>query len=311
MTLPREFRRLRVLLLGFGDIAQRLARQQLAKPSSLHGPRLIAVSRSKANTNPELLRALRKQRSAWLAWDLDQRLFVDRLARVGQVSLVFFPPADPQGSVNDTRAQNLARAIRKAPNPMPMVYLSTTGVYGNREGGRVNETTTCRPGQARSRRRLHAEQTLRALNAHVLRVPGIYAHDRLPTARLAAQTPVLAQQEDVYTNHIHAEDLARITWAAAFRGRCARITNAVDETEMTMGEYFDTVAEALKLPKPPRVSMKEMQALAQQGAISAMALSFFSESRKVESARLSKELRITLRYPRVGDCLRELTANTP
>jgi nucleoside-diphosphate-sugar epimerase len=303
MALPREFRRLRVLLSGFGDVAKRLAKQRLSQAPRGHGPRFIAVTRSEPTADSGLFQALRNSRSQWLAWDIDQPAYAKRLARISQASIVFFPPAEIQNSRVDPRARKFALAVRSAGKRIPLVYLSTTGVYGDHRGGRVCETTPCKPGQARSLRRLDAERALRPLGAHVLRVPGIYASDRLPIARLKSQTPALQKEDDVFTNHIHADDLAKIAWAALFRGKPARVTNAVDQTRMTMGEYFDSVAEAVGLPKPPRVSMQEMQALAQQGVISPMALSFFMESRQVRSDRLEKELRVQLAYPNVNQAL--------
>jgi nucleoside-diphosphate-sugar epimerase len=306
MTLPREFRRLRVLLLGFGDVAKRLARQRLSKTSSRHGPRFIAASRSAAGASQGMDEMLRKSRSQWLSMDLDQRNSATRLACLGQMAIIFFPPHENQNERIDSRTRLFANAIRRAQQRMPMVYLSTTGVYGNRNGGRVDETSTCRPGQARSQRRLDAERRLRPLGAHVLRVPGIYAQDRLPVARLKAHTPALRKEEDVFTNHIHADDLAAIAWKALFHGRKTRITNTVDNSRMTMGEYFDAVAQALGLQKPPRVSLQEMKELAQAGSISPMALSFFLESRQVVSGRLEKELGVHLAYPDVASTLATL-----
>lgn len=305
MTLPREFRRLRVLLLGFGDVAKRVAKQRLSQTSARHGPRLIAASRSHGNAEA-LDEMLRKSRSQWLSMDLDARTGAKRLAGLGEMGIVFFPPPENKNSDFDTRTRKFAQAIRFTGKRMSLVYLSTTGVYGDQAGGKVDETTPCRPRQARSRRRLDAERNLRPLGGHVLRVPGIYAQDRLPIARLKAQTPALRKEEDVVTNHIHADDLATIAWLALFRGRPARVTNAVDHTRMTMGEYFDAVAQVLGLPKPPRVSLQEMKSLAQAGAISPMALSFFLESRQVVSGRLEKELRVRLAYPNVANTLAAL-----
>lgn len=307
MTLPREFRRPRLLLLGFGDVAKRLAKQQLARMAARQGPRLIAVSRSREGSKHETLgSSLRANRSAWLGWNMDEPNKMRRLARIGQMAIIFAPPAETGQSFIDSRMRKTALAIRGAGKRIPLAYISTTGVYGDQHGGVVNEHSVCRPGQARSRRRLDAERTLRALGGHVLRAPGIYAHDRLPIARLRAQTPALSEQDDVFTNHIHAEDLAKIAWLAVFRGKPARVTNAVDHSQMTMGQYFDAVAQALQLPKPPRVSLQDMRALADQGVISPMALSFFLESRQVRSLRLEAELRAHLAYPTVADCLSEV-----
>jgi nucleoside-diphosphate-sugar epimerase len=307
MILPREFRRTRLLLLGFGDVAKRLAHNRLAQITVRHGPRVIAVSRSGPTPEQQALaKRFQASRSLWLRASLDDRNHANRLAAVGQSAIFFAPPFEGKQSLRDSRARTMALALRGAGKRMPFVYFSTTGVYGDTRGGIVFEHSPCQPSQARSLRRLDAERIFRPLGAHVLRVPGIYAHDRLPIARLTAQTPALRPEEDVFTNHIHADDLAEIAWAALFRGRPARVTNAVDRSHMTMGDYFDAVAQALHLAKPPRVSLQEMKQLAQKGLISPMALSFFVESRQVRSARLENELRIRLRYPRVSDCLESL-----
>jgi nucleoside-diphosphate-sugar epimerase len=307
MALPREFRRLRVLLVGFGDVAKRLADQRLESQTRRHGPRLIAVSRSRPTSeNHALLERMRESRSQWLCGDIDQTNCAVALARIGQAAILFAPPAESHNSSCDSRSRTIAIGIRRAQNRMPLVYLSTTGVYGDQRGGSVCETSPCRPRQARSKRRLHAERVLRPLGAHVLRVPGIYAHNRLPIARLKSQSPALRPEDDVRTNHIHADDLAKIAWLALFRGKPARVTNTVDQTQMTMGEYFDAVAHALNLPKPPRVSLQEMKRLAQEGTVSPMALSFFIESRQVQATRLENELRVALAYPTVTDCLKTL-----
>jgi nucleoside-diphosphate-sugar epimerase len=123
-------------------------------------------------------------------------------------------------------------------------------------------------------------------------VPGIYAEGRLPLERIRQGTPVLNADEDVYTNHIHADDLARAVVAALFRGRANRAYNATDDAELKMGAWFDAVADAFRLPRPPRLPWEEAaQRMAPQ------LLSFMSESRRLSNARLTRELRVRLRYP--------------
>src|SRR5690606_37930035 len=93
----------------------------------------------------------------------------------------------------------------------------------------------------------------------ILRVPGIYATERLPVERLQKGLPALNADEDVYTNHIHADDLARIIVAALFRGCNCRIYHAVDDTQMKMGAYFDAVADVCGLPHAPRLPREQLQ----------------------------------------------------
>lgn len=135
----------------------------------------------------------------------------------------------------------------------------------------------------------------------MLRVPGIYADSRLPLERLRHETPVLADADDVYTNHIHAADLALACVAALFRGRPNRVYNITDDSELKMGAWFDVVADAYRLPRPPRVSWEEAEA-----RIAPMLLSFMNESRRLGNARMKRELRVRLRYPQPQALLSEL-----
>jgi hypothetical protein len=311
MTLPRQFRRPRIGLIGFGDVARRLLMDRLATPGALHGPIWVAVSRSGlGQLSPTEQQRLRGARVKGLRWNLDHPLTARRLATTLTHQIILSPPAE--SGLTDRRMRHLGIALRAANRSVSGVYLSTTGVYGNHQGRSVSEVSRCQPTQPRSVRRLDAENALRRLSGvHVLRVPGIYAHDRLPLARLTAGQPALREQDDVFTNHIHANDLARIAWLALWRGRPGRVTNAVDQTQLKMADYFDAVADAVRLPRPPRLSKSEMQALGETGAVNPMMMSFLSESRRVTTQRLQKELRVTLRYPTVHDTLRTLEKTVP
>ena len=131
----------------------------------------------------------------------------------------------------------------------------------------------------------------------ILRIPGIYAPDReggTPRARLLKGTPVLQQADDVYTNHIHADDLARACCLALWRGAPQRVYNVNDDSDLLMGDYFDLAADLYGLPKPPRI--------AREGASTQLPLtllSFMGESRRMVNIRMKQELRLTLRYPTV------------
>ncbi len=137
----------------------------------------------------------------------------------------------------------------------------------------------------------------------ILRVPGIYARERLPLRRLEQGTPALLAQDDVYTNHIHADDLARIVALALFRSLPGRIYHAVDDTHMKMADYFDTVADAFDMPRPPRVARAQLAAL-----VSPMLLSFMSESRRMSNKRIKSELGMRLRYPNVSAAVAAMAA---
>lgn len=188
-----------------------------------------------------------------------------------------------------------------------LVYASTTGVYGDCGGARIDETRALRPANARAIRRVSAERQLRratargALRATVARIPGIYAANRLPLARLEKRTPALVERDDVYTSHIHADDLAAILLRLATHGRPARTIHASDDSELKMGEYFDRVADTFGLARAPRVSRAEAER-----ELEPVLLSFMRESRRLANTRLKRELRVRLRYPDVDAFLRTL-----
>ncbi|MBS1133118.1 MAG: family oxidoreductase [Burkholderiaceae bacterium] len=184
------------------------------------------------------------------------------------------------------------------------MYISTTGVYGDHGGRAIDETARLRPANERAFRRIDAERTMRRiLHAAVLRVPGIYAHDRLPLDRLRQKLPALAEADDVYSNHIHAEDLARIAIATLARGSARRVYNTVDDSRLKMGQYFDEVADAAGLPRPPRLPREQLKA-----AVSPMMYSFMTESRQLSNRRLKRELGVRFLYPTVADALVTLRA---
>lgn len=192
-----------------------------------------------------------------------------------------------------------------------MVYASTTGVYGDCGGALIDETRTVRPANPRALRRVSAERQLRratargAVQASIARIPGIYAGNRLPLARLEKGTPALIDADDVYTSHIHADDLAAILVRMMRLGRRGRVVHACDDTTLKMGEYFDAVADAYGLARPPRITRAQAET-----QLEPMLLSFMRESRRLVNERIKSELRIRLRYPTVADFLRSAPGTT-
>jgi len=236
--------------------------------------------------------------------DLDDRRAGRRLAGLATRVLHAAPP--PADGRDDPRT---GHALTAMPHAAVWVYLSTTGVYGDCGGAWIDETRAVAPVNDRAVRRVAAERLLRrraaggAIRATVLRVPGIYAAERLPIERLRRGTPALRAADDVHTNHIHADDLARIAFVALLRGRSQRTVHAVDHSAMKMGDYFDAVAGAFGLPPPPRLPRSELAR-----AVSPMLLSFMSESRRLLNRRLVRELRVRLRYPTVDTLLAGVAA---
>ena len=234
------------------------------------------------------------------------RQSLHRLAGLAHHVLHLAPPAQ-QGST-DERTRHLVRALSKAGLPRSLVYVSTSGVYGDCGGDWIREERMANPQTPRARRRVHAERLVRnwgrtqGVRVSVLRVPGIYANDRAEGgahARLERRLPVLLATEDVYTNHIHADDLARACQRAIWLARPQRVYNVNDDTCLKMGDYFDSAADLYGLDRPPRVPRTELQ-----NSVSAMQLSFMSESRRMRNERMKQELRLLLAYPSVHDGLR-------
>lgn len=280
----------RVLILGCGDVGMRLL------PLLAPRYRVLAVT-----SNPQRCAELRAAGAIPIVADLDAPLTLGRLARLAP-TIVHLAPPQSEGRI-DRRTRNLAAIL---PEGARLVYVGTTGVYGDCAGARFDETRPVRPANARAVRRVDAETVLRAwarrrhARLSILRVPGIYAADRLPLERLQKGLPALTQADDVHTNHIHADDLARVALAAMRHGAANRVYHAVDDTELKMADYFDAVAAAAGLPAPPRLPRAELER-----SVSPMMLSFMSESRRLDNTRIKQELGVRLRYPQVQTLLAE------
>jgi len=223
--------------------------------------------------------------------------------------LYLAPP--PNSGEQDIRTRNLLSILSRGKghikNPTKrLVYISTSGVYGDCSGEWVNETRPMNAQNPRAQRRADAERQIRnwsrrnRVNASILRVPGIYASDRLPLGRLQKAMPAIIDQEDSYTNHIHADDLANICVAALKCGKPCRVYHACDDSQLKMGDYFDLVADAYGLPHVPRVTREEAQSLLPESL-----LSFMNESRRLSNRRMKRELKVKLQYPTVSDMVAE------
>ena len=289
-ALPARFRRERVLLVGCGDVGLRVA--ALMFPQL----RLLALTSSASR-----LADLRAQGITPLLGNLDEPPSLRRLAGLATRVVHLAPPLE--SAPGDPRTRALLRVLRRRSRPESLVYGSTSGVYGDCEGAVATETRAVKPFTSRAKRRTDAERLVRhygratGVRSTVLRIPGIYAPNRVggtPRERLLRGTPMLRAEDDVYTNHIHADDLARACVAALWRGAPQRVYNTNDDTCLKMGEYFELAADLYGLPRPERLSRAE----AQQRLPLAL-LSFMSESRRMDNTRLKKELRLRLNYPTV------------
>ncbi|HXU93925.1 MAG TPA: SDR family oxidoreductase [Gallionella sp.] len=259
----------RLLIIGCGDIALR------AIPSLVRHYRVYALVR-----NPAHGEKLRSLGVTPVVGDLDDRTSLARIAGLAHTVLHFAPP--PASGACDTRTRNLIAALSRGILPKRLVYISTSGVYGDCGGAWVSETWPLRPRIPRAQRRVDAERRIREwakrnrVVAAILRVPGIYAADRLPLERIRQAMPTIAAAEDGYTNHIHADDLARVAVVALRHGKPNRIYHASDDSRMKMGDYFDAVADAYGLPRVPRIGRAEAQRVLPESL-----LSFMNESRRL------------------------------
>jgi len=292
MQRPRAFRQSRLLIVGCGDVGQRVLRE-------LGGRLRVRVLTS----SPGRVGDLRQSGVTPLVGSLDVPASLARLAGLASRVLHLAPP--PGIGAKDPRTAALLQALARRGALRSLVYGSTTGVYGDAGGAFFGETRPVAPQSDRARRRVDAEQRLRAFGRRqalvqgtavgILRIPGIYAVGREggdPRDRVRRGSPVLVHEHDVYTNHIHADDLARACLLALWRVRPQRVLHVCDDTQHLMGDHFDRVADLSGLPRPPRLARDELRA-----QVSPMQWSFLCESRRLSNVRMKHELGLVLRHP--------------
>lgn len=294
-----------LLLIGCGDIALRSA------PLLRTHYRLIGLCRHLENA-PQL----RQYGITPVFGDLDKPKSLNKLAGIAHAVLHLAPP--PNHGKRDIRTSNLLASLTKRPAankiilPQRFIYISTSGVYGDCNGALTDETCPIKPRIERSIRRADAETQVRNwglrnyVRVSILRVPGIYAAERLPLKRLHEGAPALLPEDDCYTNSIHADDLVHIIFAALRYAKPGRVYNACDDSNLKMGEYFDLIADFYGIPRPPRIARVNASK-----HISSSMLSFMKESRRLMNIRIKNELYINLRYPTVAEGISANTAAKP
>lgn len=276
------------VILGCGYIGRRLAHHSLAQ-----GRTVLGVTRSAQSAA-----ALRAEGIASLALDLASDLDPDDLSAIPLAGAqVFHLAPPPEAGTQDLHTRHLVAAFAQAGNPSRVVYISTTGVYGDCGGAWVDEDRPVHPQADRALRRWDAEQTLGHWRTStgsalvILRVAGIYGPGRLPLERIRAGLPLVRPEDAPWSNRIHADDLAAACIAAMDRGADGAIYNACDGDPSTMTDYFFQVADAAGLPRPPAIPLTEAE-----GVVSAGMLSYLRESRRLSNRRLVEDLGVTLRY---------------
>lgn len=292
-----------LLIIGCGDVALRTV------PLLKTHYRILGLYR-----NADRADLLRANGITPIYGNLDCPKSLKKLGGIAHLVLHLAPP--PNYGKRDTRTLHLLSALTKKTKtnpiilPQRLIYISTSGVYGDCRGDLINETHPVQPENDRAIRRVFAEKQIRNwgkrnhISTCIVRVPGIYAANRLPLQRLRDGHPTLLDAEDNYTNHIHADDLAQIIFAAIRFAKTNRIYHACDDSHLKIGEYFDLVADYFGLPHPHRITRNQAQE-----QITPTMLSFMKESRRLRNVRIKKELHISLLYPTVHDGVKAALIN--
>ncbi|VAX12078.1 Nucleoside-diphosphate-sugar epimerases [hydrothermal vent metagenome] len=283
----------RVFILGCGDIGSRVA----LRWQQQNGLPITGLVRSQASAE-----RLRQQGIDALVLDLDQPPADDSVTIQAkltlQQALIYYFAPPPKAGEQDTRMLHFLQLPDRIQKPARIIYLSTSGVYGDQAGHLIDEDTPPRPVAARAKRRYFAEQAVRQwgeaqqVPVITLRTGGIYAPDRLPLKRIRDQLPMIHEHLAPTTNRIHADDLAQACVAAANKGRAGRIYNISDGTPSNMTEYFNTIADYFGLPRPPTIDWREAEK-----QLSPSMLSYLRESRQLDNRRMLEELGVQLQYP--------------
>jgi nucleoside-diphosphate-sugar epimerase len=232
--------------------------------------------------------------------DLDARAAPGFLTDAAEGSAIAYLVPPPESGLGDPRIEHFLAAVGAA-QPTVLLYMSTTGVYGDTRGAPVSESSPVAPSSDRARRRVAAEDTARrwcaerGLRCVVLRVPGIYGPHRLPLERLQRGEPVLRPEDAGPGNRIHVDDLAGACVAALTRP-ASGVFNVTDGNPASTTEFVQRTAALTGLPPPPLVALAEAG-----GRISPGMLAFLVESRRVENRRMREELGFTPRYGRLDD----------
>lgn len=269
-----------VLIIGCGYTGRRLGTRLAAEGASVRG--LVAHAASAAPLE-----------SLGIAPQVENLDSDEGRIRVDGTLVYYCAPPPREGDTDPRLARTLTRLSGR---PRRIVYLSTTGVYGDRNGAWVDETSQTAPANARSRRRVDAEAQIRAYASAngcewvILRVAGIYGPDRLPLERLRAGDPVLRDADSGFSNRIYVDDLVTVCERAGDSAAAANeIFNVADGVPTTSAAFSRELARQAALPAPREIDWAMMQAEA-----SAMRHSFLAESKRVNADKLQRLLGVSL-----------------
>jgi len=290
-----------IVIIGCGDIGLRVA-----KIWKNLGKAIFGVVKSENS-----LEQLRQQHIHAISADLSMPDTLSKLtAQLTQNTLIYYFAPPPIKGTQDTSMTNFLTHFTPDSLPAHLIYISTSGVYGHQQGELVDEKTPTNPQADRAKRRYHAEEQLRQWSENtsvpitILRVGGIYGATRLPLKRIKDQIPMLHEHLAPLTNRIHEDDLAQICVAAAQEKAYGEIYNVSDGTNSNMTEYFNTIADAFDLPRPPLVDWEEAKKTISQGM-----LSYLKESRRMDNTKMINGLNVKLIYPSLQDSLRHIVSS--
>jgi len=280
------------LIVGCGYVGQRLARG-LVKDFAVYG-----IVRSTANVSN-----LRAAGVAPLVADLDTVTLQDIPSSwyVGSTIFYLAPPATSGES--DARIHHFLNALTD--QPATLIYISTTGVYGDLQGGVATESTPVNPRTDRARRRASAEEITRvwcherSVRRVVLRVPAIYGPGRLPLDRIRNGEPAIIENESPIINRIHVDDLVDALLIAAREESARGVYNVSDGNALTMTAYLNRVALLANLSPPSQITLEHAHL-----TLGAGMLSYLDESRRIDNSRMLNELGVKLRYADVDEGIR-------
>jgi len=280
-----------LLCFGFGYTAQALARA-LGRGWSITG----------TGRGGEAPAAPRSGNFHWLRFDRDHSF--ERAAFAGVTHVLLSVPPDEAGDLVFERHRDDIAAI---PGPAWLGYLSTTGVYGNRDGGWVDESSALQPSGVRGRRRVAAEAAWldlwcgRNLPVHVFRLAGIYGPGRSPFDALRDGTAQRVDKPGQVFSRIHVDDIAQVLMASIARPHPGTVYNVCDDEPAASADVIAHAAELLGVPVPPLVPFEAAE-------LSPMARSFYDDNKRVSNALIKRELGISLRYPNYRDGLAAILA---
>ena len=187
-------------------------------------------------------------------------------------------------------------------------YLSTTGIYGDHQGGWVDETTPVNPVSKRGMYRANAENQWMELHrdtglpVHIFRLSGIYGPGRGPFEKVKRGTAQRVIKENQYFSRTHVDDIAQVLLASINRPNAGSIYNVCDDLPVAPQDVIGYAAELLGVPLPPEVPFEEAD-------MTPMARSFYGESKKVRNDKIKTELGVTLIHPTYREGLESILAS--